>query len=113
LVRQQEYMGGEVVFAGPYKDIFTTAADSLTTKYMNGSMEIPVPLVRRKSSNFIEIIGARQHNLKKIDVRIPLNALTVVTGGFGFRKNDFSQKYSLSGAQERTGRKLCFFPWTV
>jgi len=78
--------GGEVVFAGPYQEIYDTAADSLTTKYMNGTMEIPVPKVRRKSSNFIEIQGARQHNLKNIDTKIPLHAITVVTGVSGSGK---------------------------
>jgi excinuclease ABC subunit A len=78
--------GGEVVFAGPYEDIYETAADSLTTKYMNGSMEIPVPKVRRKATDFIEIKGARQHNLKNIDAKIPLHAMTVVTGVSGSGK---------------------------
>lgn len=78
--------GGEVVFAGPYEQIYETAADSLTTKYMNGSMEIPTPTIRRKPSDFIEIKGARQHNLKNIDAKIPLHAMTVVTGVSGSGK---------------------------
>jgi excinuclease ABC subunit A len=53
---------------------------------MNGSMEIPVPLQRRSSQDFIEIIGARQHNLKNIDVKIPIHTMTVVTGVSGSGK---------------------------
>lgn len=78
--------GGEVVFAGPYEAIYDEAADSLTAKYMSGRMAIPVPRSRRKSSNFLEVQGARQHNLRNIDVRIPLNTMIVVTGVSGSGK---------------------------
>ncbi len=78
--------GGEVVFAGDYKDIYTDAATSLTTRYMNGTMQIPTPTIRRKSVHWLDIKGAKQHNLKNISVRIPLNAMTVVTGVSGSGK---------------------------
>ncbi len=78
--------GGEVIFAGEYKDIYDEATESLTTKYMSGRMRIPVPEVRRKLVNYITVTGARQHNLKNIDAKIPLNALTVVTGVSGSGK---------------------------
>ncbi len=78
--------GGEVVFAGDYKKIFKLAKDSLTTGYMSGRMEIPVPKIRRKFTDFIEIKGARQNNLKNIDAKIPLNTLTVVSGVSGSGK---------------------------
>ena len=78
--------GGEVVFAGPYKDIYKDAAQSLTTQYMNGKMNIPVPISRRKFSNSIRIKGAKENNLQNIDVTFPLNAFTVVTGVSGSGK---------------------------
>ena len=78
--------GGEVVFAGDYKKIFKLAKDSLTTGYMSGRMEIPVPKIRRKFTDKIEIKGARENNLQNIDVTIPLNTLTVVCGVSGSGK---------------------------
>jgi len=78
--------GGDVVFSGPYQEIFSTAATSLTTQYMNGNMKIPVPLQRRKVKQAIQIKGATQHNLKNIDVQIPLQTLCVVSGVSGSGK---------------------------
>ena len=78
--------GGEIVFAGPYEEIHTAAPDSLTTKYMTGAMAVPVPAQRRRLTNWLNVEGARMHNLKKVDARIPLNALTVVSGVSGSGK---------------------------
>jgi excinuclease ABC subunit A len=78
--------GGDVVFAGPYNDIYDDATDSLTTKYMSGRMQIPVPKIRRKSSNSIWIKGAAQHNLNNVDAQFPLNSLIVVSGVSGSGK---------------------------
>ncbi len=78
--------GGEVVFAGQYKDIYNEATESLTTKYMSGRMSIPVPKIRRKAVKWLKLEGCRQHNLKNIDVNIPLNCLTVICGVSGSGK---------------------------
>lgn len=78
--------GGEVVFAGAYEKIYSAAKQSLTTRYMNGSLQIPTPSVRRKAVHWLEIKGARQHNLKNVTVKIPLNTLTVVSGVSGSGK---------------------------
>ncbi|MCF0205055.1 MAG: excinuclease ABC subunit UvrA, partial [Muribaculaceae bacterium] len=78
--------GGEVVFAGNYSTI-DQAQNSLTANYLLGKNKIPVPTVRRKSSIYIEVLGARENNLKNIDVRFPLNVMTVVTGVSGSGKS--------------------------
>ncbi|MEG1198999.1 MAG: excinuclease ABC subunit UvrA, partial [Algoriella sp.] len=77
--------GGNVVFEGTYDELMK--ADTLTAKYLNGKMEIEVPKKRLKSSNYLKIIGARENNLKNIDVKFPLNELTVITGVSGSGKS--------------------------
>ncbi len=78
--------GGEVVFAGPYEEIYDRANDSLTAKYMSGRMEISVPSSRRKFISQISIKGAAQHNLQNINVTIPLNTFVAVSGVSGSGK---------------------------
>ncbi len=82
-------LGGEIIFAGKYKDFLKskTVKTSLTAQYMTGKMEIPTPEKVRTFTRSIEIQGARQNNLKDIDVTIPLNILTVVAGVSGSGKS--------------------------
>lgn len=79
-------LGGEVVFQGSLNDL-EKKSDSYTVKYLIGSEVIPLPLVRRKWNNYIELKGARQNNLKNLDVKFPLNVMTVVTGVSGSGKS--------------------------
>ena len=78
-------LGGNVVAEGNFDKILKS--NSLTAEYLNGTMQIKVPETRRSSKNYIEIIGAREHNLKNINAKIPLNSLTVVTGVSGSGKS--------------------------
>ncbi|MDP3358670.1 MAG: excinuclease ABC subunit A, partial [Lutibacter sp.] len=77
--------GGEIVAEGNYEEILKS--ESLTAKYLNHQLKIEVPKIRRKTDQNITVIGAREHNLKNIDVTFPLNCLTVVTGVSGSGKS--------------------------
>ena len=77
--------GGHVVATGTFADIL--ASDSLTAKYLNGTLNIEVPKTRRTSKYHVDIIGAREYNLKNIDVTFPLGMLTIITGVSGSGKS--------------------------
>lgn len=79
-------LGGEIVYQGPLKDL-SKATNSYTAKYLDGRMSIPVPKQRRKWNSYITVSGAREHNLKNIDVKFPLGVMTVVTGVSGSGKS--------------------------
>jgi excinuclease ABC subunit A len=79
--------GGEVTAVGTLEEILKNK-NSLTAQYLNGKKYIAVPTIRRKGSGkFLEITGARVHNLKNVDLKIPLGTLTCVTGVSGGGKS--------------------------
>ncbi|MCE7922347.1 MAG: excinuclease ABC subunit A [Haliscomenobacteraceae bacterium CHB4] len=78
--------GGNVVYAGDFSLINTAAPESLTAQYMSGKMAILTPKTRRLAREFLTLNGVRQHNLKNVNVRIPLHCLTVVSGVSGSGK---------------------------
>ncbi|MBK5722706.1 excinuclease ABC subunit UvrA [Dysgonomonas sp. Marseille-P4677] len=79
-------LGGEVVYQGDIAGL-EKHTESYTVRYLNGEEKIEVPKIRRKWNNYIEIKGARQNNLKNINVKFPLNVMTVVTGVSGSGKS--------------------------
>ena len=79
-------LGGEIVYQGDLKDLHA-GTKSYTVNYLLGNEQIPVPSSRRPWNTFIEITGARENNLKGVDVKFPLNIMTVVTGVSGSGKS--------------------------
>lgn len=101
--------GGELVAQGTFDEILKT--DTLTAHYLNGTLEIEVPKIRRKVKNYIEIKGARENNLKNIDVVFPLDCLTMVSGVSGSGKSTLVKKIlypvlqkQLTGIGEKAGQ---------
>lgn len=92
-------LGGELVAQGTYDEILKS--DSLTAKYLNGDLEIEVPKKRRSFKNYIEIKGARENNLKNVDVIFPLDCLTVITGVSGSGKSTLVKKILFPALQKK------------
>ena len=84
------YNGGEVVFSGPLKALLKEEK-SLTADYLTGRRKIAVPTSRRSPAAWITVKGARQNNLKNIDVRIPLGVMTCITGVSGSGKSSLAK----------------------
>lgn len=83
-------LGGQIIAQGPLKQVLKS--DGLTAAYLNGTKKIEVPKKRRTSKKKIEIKGAREQNLKNIDLEIPLGVLTVVSGVSGSGKSSLVKK---------------------
>lgn len=96
IMRQADYIidigpaagrhGGEVIYQGDVASL-AKATNSYTLQYLNGERQISLPSFRRKWTNYIEITGAAENNLKSVNVRFPLQVLTVVTGVSGSGKS--------------------------
>ena len=103
--------GGEIIAVGTAREIME-CKDSLTGQYLSGARRIPVPAVRRKGSgNVLRVLGARENNLKNVDVNIPLGTFTVVTGVSGSGKSSLVNEVlykalaaRLNGARDRAGK---------
>ena len=91
-------LGGEVVYQGDVDDL-KTSSNSYTVRYLTGEDQIEVPLYRRPWNNYIEVKGARKNNLKGIDVKFPLNVMTVVTGVSGSGKSSLVRDIFYEGVK--------------
>ena len=105
-------LGGEIVYQGDMKDL-QKGSQSHTVRYLLGEETIDLPVAYRPWNNYIEIKGARENNLKGINVRFPLNVMTVVTGVSGSGKSTLVRdvfykalKREYSESSERPGEHL-------
>ena len=91
--------GGELVAQGTFDEILKS--DSLTAQYLNGKMEIATPKKRRTWKQYVEILGARENNLQNVDVKFPLEVLTVITGVSGSGKSTLVKKILFPAMQKK------------
>ena len=95
------YLGGELVFAGDFHELKN--AHTLTSQYLTGQLEIKTPKKRRKAKDFILIKGARQNNLKNINVNIPLQNFVVISGVSGSGKSTLMKEILTKDIQIQLG----------
>ena len=95
--------GGELVGIGTAKELMKNK-NSITGAYLSGRMKIPVPEERREPAGFLTVKGARQNNLKNIDVNIPLGVMTCVTGVSGSGKSSLVNEILYKGLAKKLNR---------
>ena len=98
--------GGEVVAAGTAADI-RKCKKSITGAYLSGRMKIPVPSKRRRPTGFLTIKGARENNLKNIDVQVPLGIMTCITGVSGSGKSSLTNEILYKHLARTLNRARC------
>ena len=98
--------GGEVIATGTAEDIMK-CKDSLTGAYLSGRIKIPVPTERKKPTGFITIKGAKENNLKDIDVDIPLGVVTCITGVSGSGKSSLTNEILYKHLAKKLNRARC------
>ncbi len=98
--------GGEVIACGTVDDIIA-CPDSITGDYLSGRKEIPVPATRRTPNGFITIKGARENNLKNIDVQVPLGVVTCITGVSGSGKSSLTNEILYKHLARELNRARC------
>lgn len=98
--------GGEVVAAGTAADIMK-CRKSITGAYLSGRIKIPVPEERRKPTGFLTIRGARENNLKNIDVKVPLGIMTCITGVSGSGKSSLTNEILYKHLARKLNRARC------
>ncbi|MCR5323956.1 MAG: excinuclease ABC subunit UvrA [Lachnospiraceae bacterium] len=101
--------GGKVVAAGTAKEI-EKCKESITGQYLSGKKTIELPGKRRKPSGFLTIKGARENNLKNIDVKIPLGVFTCVTGVSGSGKSSLINEILYKHLARELNRAKCIYP---
>ena len=98
--------GGEVIAAGTAADIMK-CKKSITGAYLSGRMKIPVPSERRRPTGFLTIKGARENNLKNIDVQVPLGIMTCITGVSGSGKSSLTNEILYKHLARTLNRARC------
>ena len=95
--------GGQVIATGTAEDIMKNP-NSITGKYLSGEIKIPVPTTRRKPKGFLKVVGAKENNLKNIDVKIPIGVLNCVTGVSGSGKSSLVNEILYKSLAKRLNR---------